>query len=146
MTILGLDFGAKTIGVAVSDELLVAAHPVETIWREKEDKVRKSLARIDEIIKEKNVGTIVLGLPLMLDDSIGERAEKTLAFKEKLEKRTGLEVIMVDERFTTNASSEELETMGIKKSQQKTYIDQLAACLILEDYMNTLKDNKKHGR
>ena len=136
MKIMGLDYGAKTVGVAVSDELLLMAHPVETIKRENENKLRKTLARIEALIKEHDVGKIVLGLPLMLDDSVGERAQKTIEFKEKLEKRTGLPVVFVDERFTTGASEEELDQMDVPRNRQKEVIDQLAACHILDDYLH----------
>lgn len=140
MRLMGLDYGSKTVGVALSDELLITVQPYETILRDSENKLRRTLARIEEIVKEKEVKTIALGLPLMIDGSVGERARLTLEFKEKLEKRLdGTEIVMVDERYTTDASSEELDFMGIPKEEQKTYVDQLAACLILEDYMNKRK-------
>ena len=94
MRILGLDFGSKTVGVAISDPLLVIAQSKEIIRREKENKLRKTLARIEEIIVENEVDKIVLGLPKNMDDSCGERVEKTLEFKEMLERRTGLEVLL----------------------------------------------------
>ena len=144
MRLMGLDYGSKTIGVALSDELLMTAQPFETIWRDSETKLRKTLARIEEIVKEKNVQTIALGLPLMEDGSEGERVKLTYQFKEKLENRLpGIEIVMVDERYTTAISKEELDIMNVKKSEQKTYIDQLAACYILEEYMSKLKDTDK---
>ena len=136
MRILGLDYGSKTVGVAISDELLLTAQPVETIVRSGENKLRKTLARIEELIKENHVERIVLGLPLMTDDSIGDRAQLCMEFAEKLRTRTGLEVILVDERYTTTAAEEELEEMQIKRSEMKKYVDQLAACHILEDYLH----------
>ena len=136
MRILGLDYGSKTVGVAISDELLLTAQPVETIVRSGENKLRKTLARIEELIKENHVERIVLGLPLMTDDSIGDRAQRCLDFAEKLRARTGLEVVLVDERYTTTAAEEELEEMQIKRSEMKKYVDQLAACHILEDYLH----------
>ncbi|MCQ2529887.1 MAG: Holliday junction resolvase RuvX [Lachnospiraceae bacterium] len=136
MRIMGLDYGSKTVGVAMSDELLLTAQPTETIIRSGENKLRKTLARIEELIKENNVEKIVLGLPLMTDDSVGDRAQLCLDFAEKLKARTGLEVIMVDERYTTTAAEEELEEMQIKRSEMKKYVDQLAACHILEDYLH----------
>ena len=93
MRILGLDFGAKTVGVAMSDELLITAQSVETIWREKPGKLRQTLARIEELVNQYSVERIVLGLPKNMNDTEGERCEKTREFKEMLEKRTGLEVI-----------------------------------------------------
>lgn len=136
MRIMGLDYGSKTVGVAISDDLLITAQPKETIHRESENKLRRTLARIEELVSDYAVRKIVLGLPLLPDGSVGERAEKTLVFKQMLEKRTGLEVILVDERFTTDASREELKEMGVPRSEQKTYLDQLAACHILEEYLH----------
>lgn len=143
MRIMGLDYGAKTVGVALSDELLLTAQPTETIVRTSENKLRKTLARIEELVKENHVEKIVLGLPLMTDDSIGDRAKLCLEFAEKLKARCGLEVIMVDERYTTTAAEEELEEMQIKRSEMKKYVDQLAACHILDDYLHGLSQKKE---
>ena len=101
MRIMGLDFGSKTCGVALSDELLMTAQPVEIIRRDRESKIRKTLSRIEELCESNQVGYIVLGLPLNMDDSAGVRAENTMAFREQLERRTGLPVVMSDERLTT---------------------------------------------
>lgn len=143
MRIMGLDYGAKTVGVALSDELLLTAQPTETIVRTSENKLRKTLARIEELVKENQVEKIVLGLPLMTDDSVGDRAKLCLEFAEKLKARCGLEVIMVDERYTTTAAEEELEEMQIKRSEMKKYVDQLAACHILDDYLHGLSQKKE---
>lgn len=144
MRLMGLDYGSKTIGVALSDELLMTVQPFETIWRDSETKLRKTLARIEEIVKEKDVQKIALGLPLLEDGSEGQRAKLTLEFKEKLVKRLpDIEVVLVDERYTTFASEEELEKMNVKKCEQKTYIDQLAACYILEEYMSKIENTNK---
>ncbi|MBR2696071.1 MAG: Holliday junction resolvase RuvX [Parasporobacterium sp.] len=142
MKLMGLDYGSKTVGVAISDDLLFTAHPVETIKRESENKLRRTLARIESLVSENHVQKIILGLPLLPDGNEGERAEKTREFKTMLEKRTGLEVILVDERFTTDASIEELKEMGVPAEERKTYVDQLAACHILDDYLNQLSNNK----
>ena len=137
MRLMGLDYGSKTVGVALSDELLLTVQPFETICRDSEKKLRRTLARIEEIVKEKDVKKIALGLPLMPDGSVGERANLALEFKEKLSKRLqDIEIIMVDERYTTTSSAEELDEINVPKNEQKAYIDQLAACLILEEYMN----------
>ena len=98
MRILGLDYGSKTVGVAVSDPLGLTAQKVETIWRKQENKLRQTLARIEELIAEYEVEKIVLGFPKNMNNTVGERAEKALEFGEMLKKRTGLEVIMWDER------------------------------------------------
>ena len=101
MRILGLDYGSKTVGVAVSDPLGLTAQKVETIWRKQENKLRRTLARIEELVAEYGVEKIVVGLPKNMNNTLGERAEKSLEFKEMLEKRTGLPVEMWDERLTT---------------------------------------------
>lgn len=140
MRIMALDYGSKTVGVAVSDELGLTALPLETIKREKENKLRKTLARIEEIIKEKSISLIVLGKPLNMDDSEGERVEKSLAFKDALEKRTGLEVLWQDERLSSVEAEEILADSGIKKEDMKRYIDSVAASVILREFMNTNKE------
>ena len=111
MRVMGLDYGSKTVGVALSDELLMTAQPKETIWRDREGKIRKTLVRIEELILEYDVRLIVLGLPLNMDDSIGERAEAALDFKERLERRTSVPVVMSDERLTTVEADEMLSRM-----------------------------------
>ncbi len=135
---LGLDYGARTVGVAVSDGLGLTAQGVETIRRERENKLRQTLARIDELAKEYRVEAIVLGYPKNLDNSIGERAEKTAAFREMLEKRTGLDVILWDERLTTNAADRTLAEAGVRKENRKQYLDKMAAVLILQGYLDRL--------
>ena len=112
MRVLGLDYGSKTVGVAVSDPLGLTAQGVETVWRKLENKLRRRLARIEEIISEYQVTEIVLGYPKNMNNTVGERAEKSLEFKEMLEKRTGLPVVMWDERLTTMAADRTLEETG----------------------------------
>lgn len=141
---MGLDYGSKTVGVAISDALLLTAQPVETIWRKSESKLRKTLARIDWLIEEYNVGKIVLGLPVHMNTDIGDRALKALEFKAALEKRTGLEVVMMDERLTTVEAMEVLSEAGVKSGEKKQYVDKLAAVFILQDYLNEL-DSKRSG-
>lgn len=147
MRIMGLDYGSKTVGVAISDDLLMTAQPKETIVRSSENKLRRTYARIEELVAEYDVAKIVVGLPLMPDGSEEERAILSRKFAEKLKERTGLEVIMVDERYTTVISEEELEEMGVKHSEMKEYVDQLAACHILEDYLHysEKKESKKEN-
>lgn len=136
MRFMGLDYGSKTVGVALSDALLITAQAFETIVRKEETKLRRTLARIEEIVREYEVEGIVLGLPLHMDDSVSVRSEKTLAFKEMLEKRTGLPVTLWDERLTTVEADEILEESGIPKKDRKQYIDSIAAGLILQDFLN----------
>ena len=135
MRILGLDFGSKTVGVAVSDPLLMTAQGVEIIRRKEENKLRKTLARIEELIIEYEVTEIVLGLPLNMDDTEGERARLSREFKDMLERRTGLKVTMWNERLTTVEADEIMDEAGIKNADRKEYVDMIAAQLILEGYM-----------
>jgi len=106
--ILGLDYGTKTVGVALSDELHITAQPLETITRKDANKLRKTYARIEELVKEYDVEKIVLGLPKNMNNTVGERGEDTLSFRDTLVRRTGLEVILWDERLTTVASEKVL--------------------------------------
>lgn len=143
MRILGLDFGSKTVGVAVSDALLITAQGVEIVRRTKPDKLRQTLARIEELIAQYEVETIVLGYPLNMNDTEGVRCEKTKEFKEMLEKRTGLPVILWDERLTTVAADEAMIEMGIRREDRKKYVDEIAAIFILQGYLDYLASQKK---
>ena len=136
MRIMGLDFGSKTVGVAVSDPLFITAQGVEIIRRKEENKLRQTLARIEELIGEYEVGEIVLGLPKNMNDTLGVRAELSLEFKEKLERRTGLPVTMWDERLTTVAADRTMMEAGIRREHRKDYVDQIAASLILQGYLD----------
>lgn len=135
--ILGLDFGSKTVGVAVSDPLGFTAQGLEIIRRTSENKLRRTLARIEEIIAEYQVTEIVLGYPKNMNNTIGERAEKSLAFKEMLEKRTGLPVVMWDERLTTVAAHRTMIEGGIRRENRKEYVDMIAAEYILQGYLDS---------
>lgn len=136
MRILGLDFGSKTVGVAVTDALGMTAQGVEIIRRDSPKKLRRTLARIEELVKLYDVEKIVLGYPIMLSGSEGERVEKTKEFAKLLKKRVGKEIIFQDERLTTVEAYEIMDEMGIKKEDRYLYVDQIAATIILEDYMN----------
>ena len=142
MRILGLDYGSKTVGVAVSDPLGLTAQGVETVWRKQENKLRQTLARIEELISEYQVERIVLGYPKNMNNTIGERAVKSLEFKEKLEKRTGLPVVMWDERLTTAEAERTLMETGVRRENRKQYLDQMAAVLILQGYLDRMNMNK----
>lgn len=140
MRIMGLDLGSKTVGVALSDPMMITAQPLETITRKEENKLRQTLARIEAIIEEYEVSKIVLGYPKNMNDSVGERAIISEEFKDKLERRTGLEVILWDERLTTVAADEVLAETGVKKANRKQYIDQVAATFILQEYIDSIKE------
>ena len=137
MRIMGLDFGSKTVGVAISDELGLTATGIEIVRRDSPNKLRKTLARIEALINEYNVDKIVLGYPVMLDGSEGERVEKTKEFATMLHRRTNLEIIFQDERLTTVEAYEIMDLAGIKREDRYKYVDQVAAQVILEDYLNS---------
>ena len=136
MRIMGLDFGSKTVGVAVSDALLLTAQGVEIIRRKEENKLRRTLARIEELILEYGVEEIVLGLPRHMNGTEGVRAELTGEFKDKLERRTGLPVILWDERLTTVAADKTMMEAGIRREHRKDYVDMIAAAFILQGYLD----------
>lgn len=135
MRIMGLDFGSKTVGVAISDPLLITAQGIEIIRRKEENKLRQTLARIEELIEEYQVTEIVLGLPKNMNDSEGPRAALSREFKDKLERRTGLTVTLWDERLTTVEADNIMIEAGIRRENRKEYVDMIAAQLILEGYM-----------
>lgn len=143
MRILGLDYGTKTVGVAISDPLGLTAQGMEIIRREEENKLRRTLARIEAIIEEYGVTDIVLGLPKNMNNTQGVRVESTMEFKEKLERRTGLPVIMWDERLTTVAADRTMMEVGIRREDRKEYVDKIAAAFILQGYLDSLAFKKE---
>lgn len=138
MRVMGLDFGSKTVGVAVSDPLGLTAQGVETITRTQENKLRKTLARIETLVGEFKVEKIILGFPKHMNNDVGERAEKTLEFKNMLERRTGLEVELWDERLTTVSAEKVLMESGVRRENRKLYIDKIAAVFILQGYLDSV--------
>lgn len=138
MRVIGLDYGSKTVGVALSDELMLTAQPLTTIHRDRPTKLRQTLAQIEQIIEQYDVDRIVVGWPKKLDNEEGERCETTKEFGDMLENRTGLEIIYQDERLTTAQADGVLEQGGIRKDKRKQYIDKMAASLILQNYLDTL--------
>ena len=138
MRVLGLDYGSKTVGVAVSEPLGLTAQRLETIWRKQENKLRKTLAQVEELVKEYEVERIVLGYPKNMNNTVGERAEKALEFKEMLERRIGIPVIMWDERLTTVEADRTLIEAGVRRENRKQYLDGLAAVFILQGYLDSL--------
>ena len=136
MRIMGLDFGSKTVGVAISDALLMTAQGIEIIRRKEENKLRQTLARIEELILEYEVEEIVLGLPKNMNNTEGERVALTMEFKDKLERRTGLPVMLWDERLTTVAADKAMMEAGIRREERKGHVDRIAACFILQGYLD----------
>ena len=148
MRVLGLDYGTKTVGVAVSDPLEITAQPLETIERKSAGKLRQTLARIEAIIEEygaagqqEKIEKIVLGYPKNMNNTEGDRCEATVSFKNDLERRIGLEVVLWDERLTTVEAERILMDSGVRRENRKTYIDKMAAAVILQNYL----DSKSNG-
>ena len=139
MRIMGLDYGTKTVGVAISDALGLTAQGIETIQRKEENKLRRTLARIEELVREYEVDTIVLGFPKHMNNDVGERAKKSLEFKEMLVRRTGLDVVMWDERRTTVDAHRILFESGKNGKKRKKTVDAVAASLILEGYLESIR-------
>ncbi len=137
MRVMGLDYGSKTIGVAISDPLGLTAQGIEIIRREEENKLRKSLRRIEELIEEYQVEEIVLGFPKNMNNTIGERAEKSLQLKETLERRCKLPVIMWDERLTTVEANRTLMESKVRRENRSKYVDMIAAVFILQGYLDS---------
>ena len=140
--IMGLDFGSKTVGVAVSDPLGITAQGIEIVRRTSENKLRKTLARIEALVAEYQVTEFVLGLPKNMNNTSGERVEKTMEFKAMLERRTGLPVHMWDERLTTVAADRTLIEAGVRRENRNEYVDMLAAVYILQGYLDSLERKK----
>jgi putative Holliday junction resolvase len=140
---MGLDFGEKTVGVAISDALLLTAQGVEIIRRKEENKLRQTLARIEELIVANDVREIVLGLPKHMNATLGERADLTMEFQEKLKRRTGLPVTLWDERLTTVAADRAMMEAGIRRERRRDYVDEIAAVLILQGYLDRRANERK---
>lgn len=136
MRIMGLDFGSKTVGVAISDPLYITAQGIEIIRREEENKLRQTLRRIEALIVEYEVGEIVLGLPKHMNATEGDRVIKTEEFAEMLRRRTGLPVVFWDERLTTVAADRTMIEAGIRRENRKEYVDKIAAVFILQGYLD----------
>lgn len=143
MRIMGLDFGAHTVGVAVSDELLITAQGIEIVRRKSPGKLRQTLARIEELVSSYGVEKIVLGYPKNMNNTEGERCEKTREFKEMLEKRTGLCIELWDERLTTVAADQIMIESGIRRENRREFVDEIAAMLILQGYLDSLMIKKE---
>lgn len=131
-----MDFGSKTVGVAISDPLGYTAQGIEIIRRKQENKLRQTLARIEALIQEYEVESIVLGFPKNMNNTIGDRAEKSLEFQKTLERRTGLPVVMWDERLTTVEANRTMIESKIRRENRGKYVDELAAIFILQGYLD----------
>lgn len=136
MRIMGLDYGDKTIGVAISDELLWTAQGVEVIRKKTED---EDLQRMRALIEQYEVSEIVVGLPKNMNGTVGPRGEICLAFAEWLKQKLNLPVQMWDERLTTVSATRALLEADVSRSKRKKVIDKMAAVFILQGYLDANK-------
>ena len=141
--ILGLDIGDARTGVAISDELGIAAHPLCTIQRRSRKAV---LAELQELVTAHKVERIVVGLPLQLDGETGTQARKIKQFADKLEQQVNLPIIFWDESFTTVEAGQILRGTKKRRKKRKQVIDQVAAVLILEGYLDELRSSGRKGQ
>lgn len=143
MRIMGLDFGTHTVGAAVSDALGLTAQGVEIIRRKSPGKLRQTLARIEELASSYGVEKIILGYPKNMNNTEGERCERTKEFQAMLERRTGIAVELWDERLTTVAADNIMKESGIRRENRKAYVDEIAAMLILQSYLDFVRMNRE---
>ena len=142
MRILGLDYGSVTVGVAISDELGLTAQGIEVIRRKEENKLRKTLSRIEELVTEYQVKTIVLGYPKNMNNTIGDRARKSEEFREMLVRRTGVEVLLWDERLSTVSAHQSMIESGKRREQRAEVVDMVAAVFILQSFLDAQYNNQ----
>ncbi len=145
MRIMGLDVGSKTVGVAVSDPLMITAQSLEIVRRKSENKLRQTFARIEELAQEYEVQKFVVGLPKNMNATEGERAEKSREFADALFRRTGIEVVLWDERLTTVAADKTMMEAGVRREHRKDYVDAIAASYILQGYLDYLHNQKEQA-
>jgi putative Holliday junction resolvase len=140
--VLGIDYGTARIGVAISDELQMLAHPAETIVI---GKTADPLARLATIVREKNVAQIVVGLPRHMNGSLGASAEEAGKFADELRRVVGCEVLTWDERLSTVAAHRALREAGKSSRQTRGYIDQVAAQMLLQSYLDSPQMQQRDG-
>lgn len=139
MRILGIDYGDARTGIAVTDALNITAQGLETIYNEGSDKV--ILRRLDEIIEQYDVDTIVIGKPINMNGTSSERTEKTEQFIHKLKcKYNKLKIETIDERLTTVAAHKTMNFLNLNKNKKKNIVDTISAVYILETYLNKIKN------
>lgn len=131
--IMGLDIGDKTIGVAVSDPMLITAQGLKTIKREN---IKKDIDEIINLIREYNITKIVIGLPKNMNNTIGPQGKKVLSFVDKLKEKVDVEIHLQDERLTTVAAEKTLIEGNMSRKKRKKVIDMVAATYILQTYLD----------
>ena len=139
--ILGLDLGTTTLGMAINDSLGIKCHPYEN-FRFEPNNYKKARVHVKEILEKEKINTIVLGIPLNMDGREGERAESARRFKADLEKEIpGVNIILIDERLTSVEAHDRLFEQGLPLKKHKEMIDAVAASIILETYIERMKQN-----
>lgn len=138
MRALAIDFGSKNIGIAVSDALGITVRPVETIRR---SSLNKDIARLLFLLEDLEVESVVVGLPLRMDGTSGDAAEKTLRFIEQLRAKTTIPIVTQDERLTSYEAEQIMMEQGLNRAQRRTRSDEVAATIILQDYLSTITTN-----
>ena len=140
MKCLGMDLGTKTLGLATSDKLGLIASPYKTI---RYSSIEELAEEVNSIIDELHVEKLVLGYPKNMNNSEGERVHCTEEFMEKLIARTGLEVVLWDERLSTVSAMDVLKEGGVRRENRKSYVDKIAASLILQGYLDSIREHKE---
>jgi len=140
MRILGLDYGTKTIGVAVSDGLGWTAQALETIKRQDPRNLIDSIKRIAELVKDYEVEKIVVGFPKNMNNTEGDRVKETMYFVNRIQKELDVEVITVDERLSTVSAERILMEGKVRREHRKEHIDKIAASIILQTYLDKLSN------
>lgn len=141
MRIIGIDYGDKRIGIAVSDPLGWTAQGVETVVRSFD--MSKTMDRIKQLVKEYNVDRIVVGFPLNMNGTVGPRGEKTIEFIESLKNElNNIDIVKWDERLSTVAAHRTMHEIGVKTSKKKSIVDQIAASYILQSYLDSIRINE----
>jgi len=133
--ILGIDYGEKRIGLALSDPLGITAQPLETLHR---TRIKEDLNHLKNLIRDHDVTRIVIGLPLNMNGSEGFMVDSTRAFSKELQEATSVEIIEIDERLTSHQAMQALDTASVKGRKKKKNIDAISAQIILQTYMNSM--------
>lgn len=136
MRIIGIDYGEKRIGIAISDPLGITAQGLPTVER---TNIQEDMQKILNIIREKEVGEIVVGLPKHMNNSLGEKAQEVLAFVDLLKKHSNLPVSVIDERLSTVRAQRAMLEGNLSRKKRKDRVDMIAAQLILQDYLDRIK-------
>jgi putative Holliday junction resolvase len=138
MRVLAVDLGTKNIGTAISDELGISVRPVETLRR---SGLRHDIARLKSLVEDLEAQAVVVGLPLRMDGTVGEAAERALKFAERLRAEIGVEVYTEDERLTSYEADQIMIGQGMKRSDRRARSDEMAATIILRDFLSRTRDH-----